>query len=495
MSLALEWIKQCVEDHPRCSREPHPLLPYRVLDVADGKDPQLRVNSRQDRGNYVALSHCWGTKESLKTVTSTLGEHLNGISFAKFPKTFQDVIVVCWRLGIPYLWIDSLCIIQDSKDDWATQSAQMSDIYSNAIVTISADAAPDSHCGFLKCEQRMIPVKRFEVPGSGSERTEICIRKKGAGDRDSFNHHFWRGPARSPLSRRGWILQESVLSPRILHFTAEELTWECATLSRCECQYGPHIFPSSKPLKLRIDDLLFHRRWGTLVDNFTDRHLSYWADRLPAISGIAQKMQASTKAKYCAGLWSDAFPQCLLWRVLDRHEDMPFRACISTRIEPYHAPTWSWASVTGRVIIPSGDNNTAEPSDIEVICKPATPNPYGSLLSAELRINCFLIPIEIFEGPSPEHPGAKIHCFSEKISEGAKLCAELIPDVQGSGYETRFQDPHWALMVGGCFNDGLIGLRAAVSRPDSYERIGLLVTNDSFQKWLGIAIKQEVVIV
>ena len=137
---------------------------------------------------------------------------------------------------------------------------------------------------------------------------------------------------------------------------------------------------------------------------------------------------------------------------------MPFRACISTRIEPYHAPTWSWASVTGRVIIPSGDNNTAEPSDIEVICKPATPNPYGSLLSAELRINCFLIPIEIFEGPSPEYPGAKIHCFSEKISEGIKLCAELIPDVQGSGYKTRFQDPHLALIIGGCFNNGLIGL-------------------------------------
>lgn len=159
MYLALEWIKQCIEDHPHCSREPHPLLPYRVLNVADGRDPQLCVNSWQDRGNYAALSHCWGTKESLKTVTSTLDEHLNGISSAKFPKTFQDAIVVCRRLGIPYLWIDSLCTIQDSKDDWATQSAQMSDIYSNAIVTISTDAAPDSHCGFLTCEQRMTPVK------------------------------------------------------------------------------------------------------------------------------------------------------------------------------------------------------------------------------------------------------------------------------------------------------------------------------------------------
>jgi hypothetical protein len=139
----------------------------------------------------------------------------------------------------------------------------------------------------------------------------------------------------------------TVLAPRILHFTVEELIWECITQSRCERQVQSHHFSSELPIRANIHQLPFRKKWSLLVEEFSERDLSFQADRLPAISGLAMWMQKSTDTSYWAGLWSDDLPGALLWWVLDRKKDVKASRCISKSILPYQAPTWSWARDSG----------------------------------------------------------------------------------------------------------------------------------------------------
>lgn len=488
----MQWIDECLSQHDACAKETNPVLPSRVLDVTNGKDPYLRITGNQECGKYLALSHCWGDKGHFKTELSSLQKRIQGIPFAEIPRTFQDAITICRLLGVEYLWIDSLCIIQDSANDWAEQAAQMGSIYANAFATISADGAANSSEGFLVNKLRNIIVHRLSITGSHSEKEELCIRRKGSSGRDSFSHHTWAGPQRSPLASRGWVLQESVLSPRILHFTAEELTWECSTTSQCECQCSPHAFVHEKPLKLSIDNIPFHSRWHVLVDDYTDRQLTYWTDRLPAISGIAQIMQKSTDSKYWAGLWSDSFPNCLLWRALDYHKNTT--KCTSKRVQPYHAPTWSWASITGRVLLAQEYPKVVQRQSLEVKCKPATANRFGPLQSGELTMDGFLIEIEIKEGDNPEFPRAKFHCFSKTAVENERLSARLEPDIDGEENEIILHDLHWALALTEDCDFQMIALRTSPYRKGAYERIGLLETK-SAKQWVDIAMKQRIIIV
>jgi hypothetical protein len=124
------------------------------------------------RGHYVALSHCWGTlgKHPLRTTTDNLQEHISGISWSTLPKTFQDALKITRELGIDYIWIDSLCIVQDSEEDWRQESREMGLIYERARVTIAAAGAADSSpkC-FILDRPSLIPT---ELPYHNASRRE-----------------------------------------------------------------------------------------------------------------------------------------------------------------------------------------------------------------------------------------------------------------------------------------------------------------------------------
>jgi hypothetical protein len=464
----------------------------------DRPEVYLYVNENLARGKYIALSHCWGGKRSLCTSKETLNMHAQGIHFSHFPKTFQHAILICRGLGVDYLWIDSLCIIQDSEEDWALQAARMTDVYSNSWITVAADAAINSNDGIINDERRKIKVKRFKCPGLGTQDSVVCIRKKGFGLQDSFNHHCWTGPTRSPLSLRGWVLQESVLAPRILHFTVEELTWECNTQSRCECQVQPHHFSSELPIKAYINQLPFRKKWSLLVDEFSERDLSFQTDRLPAISGLAMWMQKSTNASYWAGLWSDDFPEALLWWVLDRKKDVKASRCISKRILPYQAPTWSWASVTGRVLLSlCSDGITPDLENMRVELVPASANLYGSLRSAQLSAKAYLISVWVSNEPGRdgEHVGYDFHVISEGAVDGRKLTAPVVPDIQGDEYDINIHQLHFVLIVGHASNSAhCILLRNAQQAVEKYERVGYL-HQVPYEKWLGIATAHDLTLV
>ena len=169
----LEWLGSCEAYHPSCNEGKLQTLPTRVVNVEPG--PYIKIaETNGTLGRYACLSHCWGEAALVSTTIETLREHINtGIAWELLPKTFQDAIVVTRALGIPYLWIDSLCIVQNDTQDWARESVKMAEIYRHGEITLAATKSPDGHGG---CFSEIEPYYRghnFRFRG-----VEVCVRKK-----------------------------------------------------------------------------------------------------------------------------------------------------------------------------------------------------------------------------------------------------------------------------------------------------------------------------
>ena len=140
------------------------------------------------------------------------------------PKVFQDAIHIAGWFGISYLWIDSLCILQDSHHDWIRESCKMKNIYKNSSLTVAATAATDPYGGcFRDRDPILVAPIRYRVSLETQEH------------QTTFNRRAWE-PAidSSPLSKRAWAFQERLLSPRLLHFGENQMLWECNEMSACE---------------------------------------------------------------------------------------------------------------------------------------------------------------------------------------------------------------------------------------------------------------------
>lgn len=146
------WVRECTGSHDRCKSHSPKALPARLLDVMAGVDLIKLVETKriatQEPRSYTALSHCWGNPKDLFTTTkATQRRRLNGILLEELPQTFLDAVLITRKLGVQYLWIDALCIVQDETLDWEAQSAKMADIYSGSYLTISALHSPNSRGG------------------------------------------------------------------------------------------------------------------------------------------------------------------------------------------------------------------------------------------------------------------------------------------------------------------------------------------------------------
>jgi hypothetical protein len=159
-----EHCRNAISHQPIAEDELHK-LPTRVIDLGlatSDVDPHLIETSGGAEGDWVALSHFWGKKENhpLKTTRQTLAQHLKSIPMSSLPKTFQDAVVATRALGFHFLWIDSLCIVQDDENDWRRESQMMGTVYERAVITLAASAAPDSTHGLFV--QR--PYARIKFP-------------------------------------------------------------------------------------------------------------------------------------------------------------------------------------------------------------------------------------------------------------------------------------------------------------------------------------------
>ncbi|EXJ55071.1 uncharacterized protein A1O5_12810 [Cladophialophora psammophila CBS 110553] len=348
---SFEFARNCIKDcksnpkHGACrNSSPNNTLPTRLIDV-QGKDQGLKlVELEGKKVEYVTLSYCWGRGSAVKTTSGNLAEMRERIDWGTLPALFQDAVTITRRLNIRYLWIDGLCIIQDDKGDWETESARMSDIYEASYVTIAADTCEDNSHFCLAHRP-----KRLRLEHQNTRGKAFTIKARKVLDHHEASEEDLAFRVQGPLRARAWALQENVLSPRILHYTETELTFECRSTHRCECNPSPSQKATTPGLLPKLLSTKRHPKvfgtWHRIVAQYTLRKLTVASDKLPAISGIAKKVQAATKSAYLAGLWRDNLVEDLLWASAP-HLESPH---IAPRLDGYRAPSFSWASVDTQI--------------------------------------------------------------------------------------------------------------------------------------------------
>jgi hypothetical protein len=354
-------------------------------------EPVRLIDTQGKRYQYVALSHCWGSTPQFTVTKSTWAKMSVKIAFETLPPLFQDAVIITRQLGLRYIWIDSLCIIQDSLRDWETESLKMGNIYQNSYVTISATS---SHDGSTRCltDRR----KAVKIPYENTTRKTFDLRA-----RKILDHHpdSDGGPARpmGPLTFRAWALQEHVLSSRILHYTATELMFECKTSYRCECMPERKTRPTTPALIPKaVASKKKHAIWDTwhrIVEQYSTRDLTVPGDKLPAISGIACKIRKATHSEYLAGLWKVNLASDLLWQ---RSSPVPLQAHRHA-LETWRAPSFSWSSLNAPITYytPNDDERETFKSSITLVASSVTPtgfNTLGSVTDASLTIRGPTIP-------------------------------------------------------------------------------------------------------
>ena len=303
---------------------------------------------------YASLSHCWGKTHVVQTTKKTLSKSMKGIKWDSLPRTYQDAIIICRALGIRYLWIDSLCIVQDDIHDWNKESVRMAAIYSNSSINIAATGAFDSRGGCFS-------LRRSKHVGPGREINSIPIEirldsKKPAvfvrPSLESVHHRFSTNSSyitdlpdsiTVPLLSRAWVFQERFLAPRTLHFHPSEMVMECKCGFSCECSGLDKAVAVSRrnSLETNSDRTRIFDSWFTVVEEYSRLRISRDSDRLPALTGVATVFQKKLQCHYLAGLWENDIARGLLWDVT-RYECT--RSERHIRRHPY-APTWSWASL------------------------------------------------------------------------------------------------------------------------------------------------------
>ncbi|KAF5641347.1 hypothetical protein F25303_6877 [Fusarium sp. NRRL 25303] len=295
--------------------------------------------------------HRWGAVQPLMLLESLRDTFSKNIPFDTIPPTFQDAIRLANALDVEYIWIDSLCIIQDSKDDWQTEAAQMASIYSLSYVTISATAAQDSAAG-LREQHPMLKHPCEVIPSWTGFENQIPPVPVRIVNRSAFCDAVLA----QPLFRRGWVFQEWILSPRTIHVARDQLWWTSASdmtsggfaaNETCEGfdfdvhrEYIHTMAPGTLYSMESQSEESLQLVWHTLLQEYMSRSLTFESDRLVAFAGIASFYQTHAKIKansYLAGIWRHVLLQDLLWTISEGRKVSP--------PQNYRAPSWSWASV------------------------------------------------------------------------------------------------------------------------------------------------------
>lgn len=467
------WIEMCNDVHLPCrlSEKNKNVLPYRVVDVGPSngcKDPFLSVGHER-LGEYATLSYRWGTTPNMTTTTADVGNKQCKIPLELCPPTIRDGIVLVRKLGIRYLWIDALCILQDSLSDWAEQSALMGQIYYRAMLNIAIDSAQDTLEGFLK-QRGVLNVRSCELPslfGSGGPMKVICPSIPDV----------QRVVGNGALSKRGWIFQERALSRRILHWTSYEVAWECNAFTATERQPSFCNWPESRwdeirdvvrrlgsqPRDQTIPDHVSKAReekpgagvnydqWYRLVEKYAERILTKSKDKLPAISGLAAMFQQSMdpRPEYVSGLWAEDLISGLAWEIESRrlpgHSNVrPFLRHHERLkgLSEYRAPSFSWASVDIGVTFMDNEIsyfrwNFVPELDAQVLdyaSRPRSRNAFGEVSESSIRLRGLGIPFSRLYRRVEEGSGLKAWTPLYKTSR--RVCE----DHQGS-------DDDWDLLA------------------------------------------------
>jgi hypothetical protein len=387
------WIERCDQEHQCLHSRWLPVLPTRILDVGEPESTGnvKLVETNGNRGQYIALSHCWGASNSFLTTQDTLESMHNGFLPDQAPATFRDAIVLTRCLRIRYLWIDSLCIIQRDKEDWNRESSRMGDVYRNAYLMVAAATAADDAEGFFKPRPQIQCSMKIVAPLGQTANVYLRDRWHRIGD------------SNLPLDSRGWTLQETYLSRRRLEFQGKKITWYCQSTTWDESRrdYLQMMYPFLSvtelfPGKNTSSENPYQSWYNMIGEDFAQRKFSLPTDRLPALSGLATMVAAQKNGRYCAGLWWEDISYSICW-----HKRRHYSSFEWFRPDCYIAPSWSWASVNGPATFPDiGESykfpgpkplNSVAFYDCQIILRGS--NPYGEIECAWLELGAPLAPL------------------------------------------------------------------------------------------------------
>ncbi len=360
-------MSECRDNHTVC--QPYVganhIWPSRLIDVDPPGDkacvlvPSSKVDKREE---YMALSYCWGGPQRIVATTENINLLEKVIEVEKLELTIQDAIEITRRLGVRYLWVDALCILQNCDTDKKHEIPRMGSIYKNSAATIFAASTLKASEGFLRAPHDPLQSFRFELT------LEDC-GKATLGLLSTKSLHVSH-----PLDKRGWALQEWLLSPRRLVFSNRELLWSCQTQRspngyfvaesglRYEMQGQPFPRMPRSFLAASKDDVVaddrrqepemlskserneYYAAWTRVVENYSWRQLTVPEDKLHALAGISNEFKLALRDRYLAGVWREAIPGILAWY---RSPESPGNA-VSSRPDLKRsslAPSWSWASL------------------------------------------------------------------------------------------------------------------------------------------------------
>ncbi|KAF2470809.1 HET-domain-containing protein [Lindgomyces ingoldianus] len=538
-ALAESWILDCVASHDHCLNNQNVELPSRVLDIGEyiTTGRAYLFISGGVKSTYVALSHCWGgdaPEDGLirECTTKNYKELRAGFFVSRLPRTFQEAILVANQLGVRYLWIDSLCILQDSHSDWSHESELMSRVYGNSYVTIYASAAPNSDAGFLRCRprDRRVRTKLCRVPDS----LDRWIWIQWPGGEQVWNLDESAGP----LWSRGWAFQELVLPPRVLEYGPHAMSLRCNTqhyeedsrrntggthdgykellwiMSLPDIINSPSLEHNSFSRDPGGTTMTVYRRWYNLVEGFAGRELTEETDKLPAIAGIADKIRQITGDSYMAGLWKNDIATGLCWGVGTRR--LPSK---------YIAPSWSWASTIGTVRYPIPDDLkfSVELVDWKIEADPL--NPLGEVSHGFITIGALMRPFDIsgdnvHTQEDYDHEAQKVRVNLKRTRDRSNFrysplkfplsdqeevrdpraggtCAMwfdveptedlkevLLVDLKAESYNMKLERPSGSFKPEGIILQSAMTERFEATGTAVYKRIGLWGRSDAWAEWL-----------
>ncbi|OTA67903.1 HET-domain-containing protein [Hypoxylon sp. EC38] len=361
VEIMRRWIDDCKFNHKECLRSPDPWVPTRLLEIIDSDgdinlrlvetaDPSIRRDSP-----FAALSHMWGdmyTNPPLRTVSTNYGQLKKLIPAKSLPRNFLDTASVCARLGIRYIWIDSLCIIQDSVEDWRREAALMHLVYRHAEVTIVATSATSSHDGFLQRSINTVPAVKIAysidhpvAPGANKRADQYMIVCRDGNPQESYRMFAVSG---SKWNTRGWTMQERSLSTRSIHFCRNRIFYECRNCLHSEDNEPPLESDLINSILWPRDSTAsfteLYQHWQLFLAEYCQRNLTVPTDKLPAIQSVAAEITAVTGREYIpyAGMWLHNLKSELLWYISGFTN--------ISRPPQWRAPSWSWASIEGNLV-------------------------------------------------------------------------------------------------------------------------------------------------
>jgi len=381
------WLEQCHQHtlqavpegttnlHKRCKLVPNNFVPSRLVCVPEFDATSLQIVETKGFGyvTWCSLSYCWGGPQEIQTTSNNFGDGRRTIRISDLPRTISDAVLVVRNLDVCYIWIDSLCIIQDDPTDMQKELANMAKIYEQSVVTLVAAAASAVSEGFLG--PRNLSNAWIRPP------IQLRCQSESGTIGHILLHSLSPNKYVSPLDMRGWALQERLLSPRTLIYGTKTLRWSC--LSQSYRDSGLQYWESSNVASISRGAALFEVMgiWSIVVEQYTERRLTFDDDKLIALAAVAERYSSQNHRVYLAGLWRDDISYMWIWyykTTSGNHRPKTFRA-----------PSWSWASVNSEHPVKFGSPHFATFNIIEIEVIPRIPTiPYGDAKSGFMVVEC-----------------------------------------------------------------------------------------------------------